>query len=243
MDSSADTNSATARQRRVYEPYRKMICALACFMILDVALVVLNLGASFQSSDDALSINLAGRQRMLSQSMAKALLQVDIDASRGLSNRAALLELKNASTLFDSTLNGLKQGAHTIGSDNKQVFLPALKTQEGRDILARAEVIWLPYKAMLTPLMQDAGASAHHFSSDQLIVLELYARENNLKLLDLMNDLTTHLEQVANQKAQRMLWGQCVGLFLILLTLLYMGLTWRAYRAWSHAGQPLPAWI
>ena len=235
MDASENNGKDAANKARAKRAFGKMVLALACFLALDVVLLMLNLAASLDISGDALTINLAGRQRMLSQSMAKSVLQVDIDAARGLGNRAALTELKNASVLFDTTLKGLKQGAFTTGSDDKSVFLPALKSPEGLEIVARAEAIWLPYKALLTPLMKQTKVGDEHFSADQLIVLEWYARENNLKLLDLMNDLTTHLEQLANAKAQRMLWAQALGLLLIFLNCGYLV---SQYRVYSRAKVP-----
>jgi nitrate/nitrite-specific signal transduction histidine kinase len=49
--------------------YKEIILAVAFFLVFDMAVLVLNFYISFQISEDALAINLAGRQRMLSQRM------------------------------------------------------------------------------------------------------------------------------------------------------------------------------
>ena len=55
--------------------YREIVLAVAFFLVFDLAVLVLNFYISFQLSADAVSINLSGRQRMLSQRMTKVLLK------------------------------------------------------------------------------------------------------------------------------------------------------------------------
>src|SRR5205807_494510 len=74
--------------------YREIVLAVAFFLVFDLAVLVLNFYISFQISEDALAINLAGRQRMLSQRMTKALLTAESDFEHGLPETTALEELK-----------------------------------------------------------------------------------------------------------------------------------------------------
>jgi len=53
--------------------YRDIIIAVALFLLFDLGVLILNFYTSFQIAEDAVGINLSGRQRMLSQSSAKAL--------------------------------------------------------------------------------------------------------------------------------------------------------------------------
>ena len=197
--------------------YREIILAVAFFLVFDLAVLVLNFYISFQISEDALAINLAGRQRMLSQRMTKALLTTESDVQRGVADTGALAELKKTVNLFDSTLIGFQRGAMVIGGNEKQIYLSAVTIPEGQAILQKAEVIWLPYKKILAPLQSEGG-----FTQEQLAAADRYARTNNLKLLALMNDLTTQLEQTANAKADMLRTVQTIGIFLALLNFAFI---------------------
>lgn len=192
--------------------YREIILAVAFFLVFDMAVLVLNFYISFQISEDALAINLAGRQRMLTQRMTKALLTAESDVQRGLPTTDALAELKKTVNLFDTTLAGFQHGATVMGGNEKLVFLAAAPTAEGQATLAKADVIWLPYKALLAPL-----TAGNAFMPEQLDAADRYARSNNLKLLGLMNNLTTQLEQTANAKADTLRQVQTGGILLALL--------------------------
>lgn len=197
--------------------YREIILAVAFFLVFDLAVLVLNFYISFQISEDALAINMAGRQRMLSQRMTKALLTAESNIQRGLPNAEALAEIKKTVELFDTTLGGFQNGAMVTGGDDKLVFLPAVSAPEGRATLAKAEAIWRPYKTLLDPLTTGAALQAEQFDS-----ADRYARDNNLKLLALMNGLTTQLEQTANAKADTLRKVQTGGILLALLNFAFI---------------------
>lgn len=197
--------------------YREIILAVAFFLVFDLAVLVLNFYISFQITEDALAINLAGRQRMLSQRMTKALLTAESDAQRGLPNAEALKELKTTVELFDSTLGGFTQGQTVSGGDGKPVFLAAVPSREGREILEKTGHIWRPYQQLLAPLIAAVPSTP-----EQLAAAVGYARENNLKLLALMNNLTTHLEKTANTKADTLRKVQSGGILLALLNFAFI---------------------
>ncbi|QAU32865.1 type IV pili methyl-accepting chemotaxis transducer N-terminal domain-containing protein [Janthinobacterium sp. 17J80-10] len=197
--------------------YREIILAVAFFLVFDLAVLVLNFYISFQISEDALAINLAGRQRMLSQRMTKALLTTESDVQRGVPDSGALAELKKTVNLFDSTLIGFQRGAMVTGGNEKPIYLAAVTIPQGQAILQKAEAIWLPYKKILAPLVAERA-----FTPEQLAAADRYARANNLKLLALMNELTTQLEQTANAKADMLRTVQTIGIVLALLNFAFI---------------------
>src|SRR6185503_16384460 len=79
-------------------------------------------------------INLAGRQRALSQRMTKALLAYERDVAANAPSEAALGELKKFSGVFNSVLTGFDRGAKVPGTDGKEFFLPAVADAEERHI-------------------------------------------------------------------------------------------------------------
>ena len=67
------------KQSFYWGKYRGIVLAVVCFLVLDITVLSLNFYISFQMSDSASAINLAGRQRMLSQRMTKELLAAELD--------------------------------------------------------------------------------------------------------------------------------------------------------------------
>ena len=121
-------------------------------------------------------------------------------------------ELKKAYQLFDDTLNGFQIGKIVNGADGEPVYLKAVETDKGREILKQAILIWNPYKEKLQPILK---ADKLIQSKDLKAAVE-YAKENNLKLLGLMNQLTIEQEQVAQTKSGYLQLIQIVGISLAL---------------------------
>lgn len=223
--------------------YRAIVYAVAFFLVFDLGVLVLNFYTSYQISADAVAINLAGRQRMLSQRMTKAILTINEDLRNGADIAPTFKELKTTVGLFDGTLNGFERGAEVVGSDGKPVVLQAVESAAGRDLLRQAREVWQPYLTALQPMFDHLEASpaptpvppaisadAPPFATEltlspdtspaevpALASAVAAARMNNLKLLDLMNRFTGHLEQLAKLKADRLRLVQTVGISLALI--------------------------
>ena len=196
--------------------YREIIFAVALFLLFDLGVLVLNFYTSYQIAEDAVGINLSGRQRMLSQRTAKALLAFETAKLKGLPQSQSLDELQFATKLFDQSLKGFQNGATVPGGDGKPVYLKAAAGPVAADILAKAQAIWTPYQAVLAPVL---GGNA---SDLELQIAADYAKANNLKLLSVMNELTTALEAVASQRANTLRMVQTVGIALALLNFAFI---------------------
>ncbi len=199
--------------------YREIIWAVALFLLLDLSVLVMNFYISFQISEDALSINLAGRQRMLSQRITKSLLIAQANINHSMPIDGALAELKSTTKLFNETLTAFEQGGVAQGGDKKTVQLSAITTAEGIEILSKGRKIWEPYLDRINQLLKQDPAG--NTQSDIESAVE-FALANNLKLLDLMNQLTTTLEQGANNKADTLRIIQTVGILLAMLNFVFI---------------------
>ena len=204
------------RPRSFFGRYKVILVAVAFFLVFDLGVLILNFYTSFQISEDAIGVNLSGRQRMLSQRMTKALLAVDIERSRSGNEQGALDELKASVKLFDTTLNGFVNGAVVPGGDGKPVALAAATSDKARAALNGAQEIWATYKERLAPVL--AGNS----SNEQLALAVAFARSNNVKLLGLMNDLTNALEGTASERATTLRMVQTIGILLALLNFAFI---------------------
>lgn len=87
-------------------------------------------------------INLAGRQRMLTQKMSKEMLLI----AKGVEAEHNRAELKKTAALFDSTLKGLVDG-------NKDMGLPATKDPGTLRIMGKVQGLWVNYKAVVNSVL------------------------------------------------------------------------------------------
>ena len=92
-----------------------MVVAVSLFLLFDFAALGLNVWMSVKIEREAVGINLAGRQRMLSQRMAKVLLQLEDAQRAGEPLAEPMQELALTTELFDQTLQGFWAGRETEG--------------------------------------------------------------------------------------------------------------------------------
>jgi len=121
------------------------------------------------------TINLAGKQRMLTQRMSKIVLLISLDVDSKLFNK----KLSTFSKLYDQTLKGFKNGDDTLG----------LTATENKDVLKQIEAVeklWKPFYENIQKVVKD-GAKA----KDAIA----FIIKNNEKMLSSSNDLVTAFEK------------------------------------------------
>lgn len=198
--------------------YREILIAVAFFLLFDLAVLVLNFYVSFQIAEDAVSINLAGRQRMLTQRLSKALFNAELAVVNGPVPTPLTDELRSGSKLFDETLSAFREGGAVTGGDGKPVTLVPAAGPRSADILARSTTLWRPWHDRLQPLIDPERPP----SVEQVRTAATYARDYNLTLLGLMNELTTDLEAAASARASQLRMVQTAGIVLALLNFLFI---------------------
>lgn len=218
--SGSDTNGQPNYGKFNYGKYRGILMSVALFILLDASVMVLNFYVSFEIASDAVGINLAGRQRMLTQRMAKSLYVLNSEPQDSQEFKAAIAELTNSKNLFDETLTAFSQGGQTHNASKELVFLPQVKTADGQAKLTAAADIWVVYKARVNALLNDLQQGQD--ASDNLQQALAQAKSQNLALLGLMNDLTINLENVAASKATRLRIIQTVGITLAIINFLFI---------------------
>jgi two-component system chemotaxis sensor kinase CheA len=199
-----------------YGKYKGIIISVALFLLLDASVLMMNFYISFEIADDAEGVNIAGRQRMLSQRMMKSLLDYqssgDIDVQQ-----SSLKELSSTIALFDQTLTAFEIGGETKSAKGEPIFIEAATSPESMRAVQEARSIWNPLNRQLNRLIRAHNNGDLDQLNTQLVLASEYGRKQNLKLLKLMNTLTVDLEQVAASKANRLRLIQTVGITLAVI--------------------------
>ncbi len=193
--------------------YRTIFLSAALFLCFDLGVLIPNFLISSQLKEDAIVINLAGRQRMLSQKISKTILQLQIATQTAQSITNPQNELSQAYKQFDETLIGLENGKTVTGSDGKPVFIPAMENTKIKNLLSQAEAVWNPYKLKIEPVILSKNKISPLSLQDAIA----YSNQNNLQLLNLMNQITTEQQNISNQRTYALQIIQTAGLFLALL--------------------------
>jgi len=113
---------------------RRLLAAVLLFIALDLSILLINLWIAHQVALDAVAINLAGRQRMLSQRITKATL-IAAEQPRTPLGEQAREELDTAYLLFTRTLHAFDRGGETLGGDGQVVTLRPVSAPKGRQAI------------------------------------------------------------------------------------------------------------
>ena len=195
----------------LFGKYRTLVVSIALFLLLDATVLLVNFYTSFQIANDAKTINLAGRQRMLSQRMVKSLYEVDQSLAEGQSPKSQLAELALSAQMFEETLLALDEGGMAKGSSGEPQRLEAVGPGAGRDALLAAKELWRSYSPLVSAVNK---ATSSETLVPSVAAAVAFARSNNANLLNYMNLLTQDIERVASAKANQLRTIQLIAIFL-----------------------------
>ena len=206
--------------------------ALPIYLILLCDFVLLANNYRISEHLDMLSanINIAGRQRMLSQKITKALTLVQHEIHNNKPLETNINELNNAITLFDNTLNAFASGAYTLDPSGNRLFIKKLSQPNIKSIISESQQLWLPLHSQLTKFLDKSTIDPEELNS----LIDVMSQNNN-KLLKLMNDLTISLEQEAKEQVVSLRTFQIV--IVILISASFLLLTMRFQRREKYYAQ------
>lgn len=180
----------------------RLIVAIAAFVVLDLGILAFNFQIARQVEQDAVAINLSGRQRMLSQRITKAGLLATHPESSEATRMAATQELAEAYALFLNTLEAFAQGGETLGGNGHPVRLEAVSGQAAL-LVGNARGLLADWPRA-PETMAGTNAFAHFLGA------------NNLKILGTMNELTSELERQSVAAVSRLRVAQTIAFLLSL---------------------------
>ena len=197
----------------IFSQYRRVIYPLLLVLFFDLTLLASNFYLSAELEIASININMAGRQRMLSQRMPKSLMLMQYRISQQQSYEKEFKEMQDAVLLFDQTLNAFRFGGKATGTTGQEVYIEELSGEPVRKMLNEASAIWSPINEKI--LKEFSGKQ---FSEEQIKELIEELSANNVLLLKLMNDITNYLEEAAKSQTYYLRGLQAVVVLLILLS-------------------------
>ncbi len=191
----------------------KIIIILGLFSLF----MVIVIGAAFYVSElqsaDAKVIDIAGRQRMLTQKMTKEayffLTLLEVSEEELTKTRSNLAE---SVLLFDATIKALKNGGTVLGTDGKETLLPE-SSNEVKIQLEKTYEMWVSFKSSLE-IITDQNVD---IGSDRFYNAVKDVWENNIQILNESNKAVILLEKESEKKSKML---KTVQLSTLLLTLL-----------------------
>ncbi|WP_036226368.1 methyl-accepting chemotaxis protein [Mesoaciditoga lauensis] len=189
----------------------KLVIPLVIFAAFLIVIYASTLVLTNMQKDDALLVNLSGRQRMLTQKMSKEALII----ANG--NTSYEKTLRTTESLFETTLNGLKDGgkvALDLGMTQWTV-IPAAPTEKIRKQLATVQNLFTPFKAAIQKVIESKGKDKDALN---------YVINNNVKLLSEMNTAVGMYQKYSEVKVAVMkliqFWLMIIGLVIVALFIL-----------------------
>jgi len=176
-----------------------IIKKITTLLFLMLAVAVINIWIIYhyqtQARRDIHIVNVAGRQRMLSQRIAKSALAVanGHDISRG--------ELEQSIQYYDSSLAALWYGSEAV-----EGYIPPAPV-EMKDLFQKNKVIWKPFKEKAEVIVKEKRDSPYFVTAVD------YVRSNNDDLLKISDRVTVTFDNIFSRKA----------LFLRILLLVMLG--------------------
>ncbi len=205
--------------------------------LIIIAMFLVTWWVTGQQKDDGLVVNLAGRQRMLSQKMTKEVLlfqkqmtktgQADVKMAEG---------VQNTIRVFDQTLSALKDsGEAPLSLDLKQTAYRACPKagEPAYGQLEKVSKLWKKFSNRMQAVLKAEGDVEKNLS---------WIMQNNGPLLNEMNTAVGMMQAQSEERVSRLLWMQIVGVligifFMILAVLTVLSIVKRLSRIEEFATQ------
>jgi len=179
-----------SKKIRFSSAFSKLTLMLTLNFLLLIGIGIQYYLLSRKQKTATLVVNVAGRQRMLTQKITKGMLSYVREKKRSLqkeTEKAALIkdETTKAVILFDKSLKILKNGGITffVGEHSVRVVPPAPSLEIFAQ-LKKVDLLWYRFKSELFYVLRHRGANRERFSKAYEYVLN-----SNNELLDEVNNV------------------------------------------------------
>lgn len=197
----------------ILKKYKLILLPLGLVFFLDLSLLVMNYLIAAKLEVASANINIAGRQRMLSQQIVKDLVLIDFKLNRQEAYLEHKQELLKSITLFEQTLTAFLDGGYAMSAAGQKIIVIKQTDTAIIATLNEARELWQPiFEDLAVIFSEDESYTA------QIDDLILKSSNINVTLLNLMNDLTNQLELKAKQQTYLIRAFQAIIVFLIFVS-------------------------
>jgi len=190
--------------------YRFLVISIGLFLIFDLGVLSLNFYTSGKIAEQTERINLAGRQRTLTQQMSKATLYIKSQKLQQWVYQSGLDELRDYYYTFDKTLSAFDKGGQTNSAQTgTSIKIQPVLTSEGKAILNNALVLWDGFKHTISPMMVDSL-----ITNEEIEPASEFIASHNLEMFGYMNQLTEHFTRESERQTNFLRMVQVIGILL-----------------------------
>ena len=212
-----DVNSG---RQQFFARYRELVFAGLALALLVLGVLGLNLSMVRQLEADAAEINIAARQRDLTQRITKDALQIQAQINANQSATTLMNELRQADGLFRSTLAAFQDGGTVDGTaPDQKVPINKAVSEEAQKLVREAAGSWQPAQEATARVL--AAPNNTPVRGDVADLVDKTQR-HNLPTYTSMNDLTNELTNLSRARAARLRWIQAGAVALVLGLLGYI---------------------
>ena len=162
---------------------------------------------------DGLVINLAGRQRMLSQKMSKELF-LSIAAVNAEEKKNLVFNVFNTMKIFDITLSALIDSGKaplTLNLEGDYSSCPKA-AEPALSQLIKVKTMWDSFSLNMKNILADSTNSSKNLN---------YIKDNNIILLQEMDTAVVMLQKLSEKKVSRLIAFQTIGLIIGVILLIF----------------------
>jgi signal transduction histidine kinase len=207
-----------------FKKYKAIMASVIIFIVLDISVLVFSFYISYQISQSTAEINLAGRQRTLSQRITKNLLEFERAYHKTRPYNAIVSDIEMSMQAFDHTLMAFDQGGDVV-VDDRILYVKPVSDVAGRTALEQAKPMWRIYKNYTADVLKefkgresiDEDLVTIFFRESIVKDVVIYTVNNNLALLDVMDDLTLSVERVAAEKTNKLRMAQAIAIVIAII--------------------------
>ncbi len=199
-----------------------LVCSILLFLSLDTTMLALNYRITHEVSEDAVIINLAGRQRMLSQNMAKSVFQIDEERTTSKQAQSLILQYMQSYEMFSDTLEGFAKGGYVVDAEKKLVMVKPINLPQVNNLINNANQLLIPLDQLNLSILKNG------LNPKLLDDIKQTLANINLPLLSLMNEITVLVEKNSQEKSDTL---RSIQIFTFFLALMNFGFIITQFRS------------
>lgn len=191
----------------------KIILTTGSLSFIIVSMFAITWWITGAQKDDGAGINLAGRQRMLSQKMTKEILEGATAETKSEKQRA-FTAAKNSMRVFDITLSGLTRGGNiplSVNPNDRTTYQSQAATGDTLKLLQQVAPVWRQFSSKMDNIISGNSSSEADLK---------WIRENSNKLLTTMNRAVGQMQKDAESSVTLLLVLQFCGFTTAVILLL-----------------------